>query len=265
MSDLNISKTKALRAPSIHIKNLTLSYQDHLLFDHFNLDIPKQKCLCLLGPSGVGKTTILRLIANLINDNNTHILEFSLHTSDQKPLKHRIAYMAQQALLMPWLTILDNVLLGYRLRGENIKKHKPKALSLLKEVGLENAAHKRPSQLSGGMKQRAALARTLMENHSVILMDEPFSALDVISRLRLQNLAARLLTDKTVLLITHDPLEALRLADIIYVLSGSPVKLSAPILPKGPIPRDPEDTDLLKLNAQLLHELTLADQQGGVS
>jgi putative hydroxymethylpyrimidine transport system ATP-binding protein len=232
-----------------------------VLFDQFNLAIPAQKCVCLLGPSGVGKSTLLRLIAHLITNTDTKTLNFKITTSDNLPLNNRIAYMAQQDLLMPWLSIIDNVLLGYKLRGGINKNVKNKALDLLRKVGLAEIANKRPKILSGGMRQRVALARTLMENHPIILMDEPFSALDAVSRLRLQDFAAELFQAKTVLLVTHDPLEALRISDIIYVLSGKPVKLSQPIIPAGKTPRDPIDPALIKLQAKLLVELTHADQE----
>ncbi len=147
--------------------------------------------------------------------------------------------MAQTDLLLPWLNVLDNVLLGSRLRGE--RPDRQRALELLARVGLADAALARPETLSGGMRQRAALARTLMEDRPVVLMDEPFSGLDALTRLRLQALAAELLAGRTVLLITHDPLEALRLGDQVLVMNGRPATLHIlPDLPGIP-PRDPGD------------------------
>ena len=147
--------------------------------------------------------------------------------------------MAQQDLLLPWLNVLDNVTLGNRLRGERVDQQR--ALDLLMRVGLTDAALARPDALSGGMRQRAALARTLMEDRPVVLMDEPFSGLDALTRLRLQALAAELLAGRTVLLVTHDPLEALRLGEHILIMNGRPATLSAlPDLPGVP-PRDPGD------------------------
>jgi len=107
------------------------------------------------------------------------------------------------------------------------------------------------------MRQRVALARTLFEDRPIILMDEPFSSLDVITRLKLQNLAAKLLAKRTVLLVTHDPLEALRLGDCIYTMTGSPVKISDPIKPQGTAPRDPTEVHLLEQQAKLLQLLGL--------
>ncbi|MEH6547131.1 MAG: ATP-binding cassette domain-containing protein, partial [Sneathiella sp.] len=113
--------------------------------------------------------------------------------------------------------------------------------------------------LSGGMRQRVALARTLMDNCPVVLMDEPFSALDAITKFRLQGLAADLLQEKTVLLITHDPMEALRLAHVVHVLSGSPVTLSPEITPEGVIPRDPTDDYLKHQYSEIMRQLALTD------
>ncbi len=244
-------------APTIYLKNLCLTYREQPLFDHFALTIPAKQCVCLLGSSGIGKSTLLRLVAHLISE--TSILNFSIETSDQLPIHDRLVYMSQEDGLMPWLTILDNVLIGYRLRKQITTKIRQQALYLLKQVGLEDVIHKRPDVLSGGMRQRAALARTLIEHRPIVLMDEPFSALDIMTRLRLQDLATELLKDKTVLLVTHDPLEALRLGDRIYVLSGQPVQLSDPIKSTGEKPRDPTDTKLLELQAHLLNQLKEAN------
>lgn len=161
--------------------------------------------------------------------------------------------MAQQDLLLPWRTVHENVVLGAVLRGE--KPEYEKASHLLSQVGLGDAAHLRPAELSGGMKQRAALARTLMEDRPVVLMDEPFSALDPLNRLRLQELAARVLRGKTVLLVTHDPLEALRLGDHVHVLAGSPARLQDAITPTGQSPRNITDPDILAQQAELLGQL----------
>src|SRR3989344_3084997 len=245
-----------MNPPTIYIKDVCLDYHDNPLFKNFALTIPAKSCICLLGQSGVGKSTLLRAIAHLITDSK--ILNFSVETSDQLPIRDRIVYMAQEDGLMPWLNVLDNVLIGYRLRKKVTAHIRAQALSLLKQVGLEEVTDKRPDILSGGMRQRVALARTLMEHRPIVLMDEPFSALDIITRLKLQDLAAELLKDKTVLLVTHDPLEALRLGDIIYVLSGQPVQLSNPIKPIRPKPRDPTDAELLALQADLLSQLKKA-------
>jgi putative hydroxymethylpyrimidine transport system ATP-binding protein len=122
-------------------------------------------------------------------------------------------------------------------------------------VGLAGQGNARPAQLSGGMRQRVALARTLMEDRPIVLMDEPFSALDAITRYRLQELAAELLAERTALLVTHDPLEALRLGHAVYVISGEPARLGPVTVPLGAPPRDPTAARLLRLQAELIREL----------
>jgi putative hydroxymethylpyrimidine transport system ATP-binding protein len=242
--------------PAITISKLCIRYHKLHLFDKLNFHLPAQKWTCVLGPSGVGKTTLLRFIAALPYEKDTGCFG-NISTSDNLSLNHRITYMAQQDLLMPWLNILDNVLIGVHLRNEIITAQiKQKAIDLLKTAGLKNIIELKPKQLSSGMRQRVALVRTLFEDRPVILMDEPFSSLDVITRLKLQNLAAKLLADRTVLLVTHDPLEALRLGDYIYTMAGLPVKISGPIEPQGISPRDPTNVNLLTQHAKLLQLLT---------
>jgi putative hydroxymethylpyrimidine transport system ATP-binding protein len=199
----------------------------------------------------VGKTTLLRLIAGL--------LPGALVSADGGPLEGRVALMAQQDLLLPWLSALDNVLLGYRLRGVSraeLARLKERGRELLARVGLGGREADLPATLSGGMRQRVALARTLMEDRPVVLMDEPFSALDAITRFRLQDLAAEMLAGRTVLLVTHSPSEAVRLGHRLYVLSGQPARPEGPLVPRGAPPRDPADPAVLSLEAELLRELT---------
>jgi putative hydroxymethylpyrimidine transport system ATP-binding protein len=205
-------------------------------------------CTVLLGPSGSGKSTLLRRVAGLVGGAGT------VSATDGAPLAGRIAFMAQADLLVPWRDALGNVVLGAHLRGE--PPDVPRARALLADVGLAPAdLQKSPALLSGGMRQRVALARTLMEDRSVVLMDEPFSAVDAPTRHRLQDLAARLLAGRTVLLVTHDPLEALRLADRILLLSGTPATLSELAVPKGAPPRPARDAALLAAQAALLERL----------
>lgn len=246
---------KLNQSPAITISNLCIRYQQHQLFANLDFHLPAEQWTCLLGPSGVGKTTLLRFIAKLKYAKDTECTG-NILARDALPLSHRITYMAQQDLLMPWLNVLGNVLIGAQLRGEKITtKLKQRAIDLLEHAGLKNIINLKPKQLSSGMRQRVALVRILFEDRPIVLMDEPFSSLDVITRLKLQNLAARLLAKRTVLLVTHDPLEALRLGDYIYVMTGSPVKIDGPIEPQGIAPRDPAGLALLEQQAKLLQLL----------
>ncbi|MBC6406096.1 MAG: ABC transporter ATP-binding protein [Rhodospirillales bacterium] len=183
------------------------------LFDGLRLRLEPGRWTCLLGPSGVGKSTVLRLIAGLVTGGR---FDGRIRADDGAALKGRIAYMAQSDLLPPWLNVERSVLLGARLRGE--RPNRERARRLIERVGLASHRHKRPSALSGGMRQRAALARCLMEDRLVALLDEPFSALDAATRAEMQELAFETLTERTVLLVTHDPVEAVRLGHRVYLL-----------------------------------------------
>lgn len=243
--------TSMPKAPSVAVEQAHLAFGGAVLFDRLSLSLPAGRISCLLGPSGVGKSSLLRLIAGLAHGAEGRVLD-----ETGRELAGRVAYMAQRDLLLPWLSVLDNVLLGDRLRGRTPRRER--ALALLGQVGLAERAESRPAALSGGMRQRTALARTLMEDKPVVLMDEPFSALDAITRFTLQDLAAQLLAGRTVLLVTHDPLEALRLGHEIRVLAGRPAVLGEPIEPAGAPPRDPAEPGLLDLQAELLRRLAAA-------
>ena len=206
---------------------------------------------CLLGPSGVGKTTLLRLIAGIADEAD---FEGRIAASDGRSLRGRVALMAQSDLLLPWLSTRENVLLGARLRGE--RPDRTRADALLDRVGLSSHARKRPDALSGGQRQRAALARTLMEDRPVVLLDEPFSALDAATRAEMQTLAACLLRGRTVLIVTHDPAEAARLGDAIFVLSESGIR-AAPV-PDSPPPRAVDDPETLRMQGSLMSQLCAA-------
>jgi len=234
---------------AIKIRKATLRLGSLLLFDDLNADIGSGRATCLLGTSGVGKTSLLKAIAGLAACEPGS----SITDRDGRRLEGRVAYMAQQDLLLPWLTVLDNVTLGSRYRRESAPRDE--ALHLLEKVGLADSANARPDKLSGGMRQRAALARTLMEHRPVVLLDEPFAALDAVTRARLQELAAELLANRTLVLVTHDPLEALRLGHAVRVLQGRPAKLGPAIEPPGHPLRSFSDPSVLKLQAELMTDL----------
>jgi putative hydroxymethylpyrimidine transport system ATP-binding protein len=234
--------------PGLRIDGLRLTYAAQVIFTDLHVQIPGGRFTALLGPSGVGKTTLLRLAAGLDQPEAG-----AISADDGRALAGRVAYMGQQDLLLPWLSVLANVTLGARLRGEPADNRR--ALSLLADVGLADRVDDLPGTLSGGMRQRAALARTLYEDRPVVLMDEPFSALDALTRARVQDLAANLLRGRTVLLVTHDPAEACRLAHLLLVLSGSPARLEAPISVPGTPPRPVDDDDMLHAQGRLMRTL----------
>ena len=235
----------------IRVEQASLCWQDHCVFNNLNLDLPAGQWTSILGQSGVGKSSLVQLLCGIADEAE---IQGRVICSDGQPLAGRVAWMAQQDLLLPWLNLTDNVLLGARLqRGRRPSAEQQElARYLLQQVGLGDRARELPARLSGGQRQRVALARTLFQDQPLVCMDEPFSALDAITRLRLQDLAAELLAQRTVLMITHDPLEALRLSDRVLVLRGTPTHLSDPILPAGSPPRSVQDPNLLQQQAQLL-------------
>lgn len=247
-----------IMAPGIHLNKISLAYAGQPIFQQLSLQLSAAKCSCLLGPSGVGKSSLLQLIAGILP---LAAGEGNITATDGQSLVGRVAYMAQTDLLMPWASVLDNVLLGDKLRHGHwrvSKATKDRAHHHLQQVGLSDYAHHRPEALSHGMRQRAALARTLFEDKPIVLMDEPFSALDIIRKLELQALAVDIFRGRTVFWVTHDPLEALRVGEEIFVLAGLPAYMSYHVSPKERVPRDVRQSHIIALEAELIAALCVA-------
>ena len=222
--------------------------ENEVLFNDITLPIAEGQWTCLLGPSGCGKSTILRTLAGLKTFG-----EFSPGDgcSSLASLRGQVAYMAQSDLLFPWLDVLDNVNLGARLRGDTLAPDQ--AMELIRRVGLESHVHKTPGELSGGMRQRVALARTLMENRKLVLLDEPFSALDARTRAEMQELTFDMLRDCTVLLVPHDPAEAARMGHHIFMLDQSGLSYQAAAA-TSPI-REIDDEQAIEVQINLFQRL----------
>ncbi|KAA8673507.1 ABC transporter ATP-binding protein [Pantoea dispersa] len=227
----------------IRFDQVSFAWGEKQLCDRLNLQLRGGKTTVLLGCSGIGKSTLLRLVAGLVQPQQGSLSGIAQH----------VAWMGQQDLLYPWLTVLENVMLTARLSGA--EPHRVRAHHLLAQVGLEDEAQAAPSQLSGGMRQRVALARTLYAQRELVLMDEPFATLDVMTKHQLQTLTATLLRGKTVLLVTHDPLEACRMADDILLLHGQPLQVTHWAVPAGTVPRALNDAGLLQAQAELFSRL----------
>ncbi|MBA3661183.1 MAG: ABC transporter ATP-binding protein [Gammaproteobacteria bacterium] len=240
-----------MQIPAIHIHNATLTYQNRVIFSNLNLSIPAGTWVGLIGPSGVGKTSLLRAIANLPSP-EAHF-SGSIETDNGIAASTQTAYLPQSDLLLPWLTVIQNITLRSKLqrqRGDEARLLHEKAELLLDKVKLSHARDLYPHQLSGGMRQRAALVRVLLEEKPIMLLDEPFSAVDAITRYQLHGLAIELMQHKTVLFITHDPTEALRLAHLIYILQGDPVTLKQLVTLSTTTPRTlPNPVDLHMQNS----------------
>ncbi len=221
----------------LEISKLSKSYYTKIgeikAIEDVSFDVYDGEFLCIVGPSGCGKSTILNILANLDSKTDGAIIK-------NKDLK--IGYMLQEDALFPWLNILDNALLGLNIRKELNLENIDYTRSLLRKYGLSDFLEKYPNQLSGGMRQRVALIRTLATKPDILLLDEPFSALDYVSRLSVSEDVVNIIKNekKTVIMITHDISEALSLADRIIVLSKRPsvIKHIYEINIKGDSPMD---------------------------
>jgi putative hydroxymethylpyrimidine transport system ATP-binding protein len=230
------------------IQNLNLDFKGKKLFKNLNFDILENKNTALLGSSGVGKSTLLRCIADL---------EIENISNGKVVLKEgtNIAWLSQENSLYPWLSILDNVQLYHHLKGSKTKLTLQKAKELLSQVNMSEHLDKKTYELSGGQKQRVALARTLMQEANLILMDEPFSALDAITKIQLQDLTCNLLKNKTVVLVTHDPQEAIKLANHIYILKNQPMTVEEVASLQGTLPHQLSNEKLWNLQEELISKL----------
>lgn len=209
--------------PILSIKNLKKYYHDldgeTLAIKNITLDIYPKEWVSIVGPSGCGKTSLLSILSNLekasdgnINFNNKNI---------------KIGYMLQKDALFPWRTVLENCLIGLEINHTLNEETKNRVINLLNTYGLGDFINKYPDSLSGGMRQRVALIRTLAVNPDILLLDEPFSALDYIARLKLSDDIYNIIKKegKTVILVTHDILEAISLSDRVVVLSKRPATI----------------------------------------
>jgi NitT/TauT family transport system ATP-binding protein len=219
----------------IELRNINQIYknpktgQDTVVIKDLNLlieDKPDQgQFVVILGKSGCGKTTVLRYIAGLQKPTSGEILIHGKPRTDANP----ISMVFQKYSSLPWLKIIDNIELGLTIKGMSKTDRRQKAMEMLKIVGLEGQEFKFPSELSGGQQQRVAIARSLLCNSNILLLDEPFGALDTATRLKMQdflsNLWSKSLSDMTVILVTHDISEAVYLGDEIWIMSSNPGKI----------------------------------------
>lgn len=213
----------------LRLKNVSYNY--HTLTDEImaikdlNLTVKEQEFVAIVGPSGCGKTTILSLIANILTPSSGEIIFPAL---DENGKKEKIGYMFQKDQLFDWRNVWKNINLGLELKGKDeIAKAKDRLEALLTKYGLAEFKNHKPYQLSGGMRQRVALIRTLALDPEILLLDEPFSALDFQTRLKVCDDVANIISaeKKTAVLVTHDISEAISLADKVVVLSQRPATI----------------------------------------
>lgn len=237
-----ISKTFRTRTDTIHT------------LDRVSLDIQPGEFVCLLGPSGCGKSTLLNVIAGLEKPTEGSVISFGQPVAGPGPDR---AVMFQESALFPWLRVIDNVEFGMKMAGVPAAERREKALAVLKRVHLSRFKDAMIHELSGGMRQRVALARALTQDSEVLLMDEPFAALDSQTRGLLQLELQQIWRDtgKTIIFVTHNVEEAVLLADRVVVMSPHPGRIKKEFRIQVTRPRTIENTDLAYMTAAVMRVL----------
>ena len=236
---------RALAPPAVALNGVTRRFGDVVALEALSLRVEPDEVVAVVGPSGCGKTTLLELVCGLTEPTGGAV--------DAAPA----VLMPQRDLLLPWLTALDNAALPLRVQGRSRAQAREAARPLFERFGLGGFERARPYELSGGMRQRVAFLRTLMAGKPVLCLDEPFAALDAITRAEMQRWLAGALArePRTVLLVTHDVEEALVLADRVVVLSPRPGRVVAELRVEGPRPRAATDAEVVALRAEALAAL----------
>lgn len=200
-------------------QNISKTYQNEAIINDITVSLEKGELVSLLGPSGIGKTTLFNIMSGLENPDSGKVI---LDGRDITMVPGQVSYMQQKDLLLPFMKIIDNVSVPLRLKGMDKKSAREKASEYMVEFGLEGCEGKYPSQLSGGMRQRAAFLRAYLYSDKIMLLDEPFSALDTITKTSMHQWYKRVskIHNTTTFFITHDIDEAILLSDKIYVMEG---------------------------------------------
>lgn len=234
-----------MSTPLLDIRIERKSFAGATVLQNLGLRLAEREIVSLLGPSGCGKSTLLRIAAGLERDFSGRVLRAD----------GAVAFVFQEPRLMPWLTVAENI--GF---ADDRDYDRERVAQLIAEVGLEGFAEALPKQLSGGMAQRVALARGLYSRPRVLLLDEPFSAVDAFTRMKLQDLLLQLAEHHAIalLLVTHDVDEALYLSDRVLVMGSRPSGIRQELSVSLPRPRDRRDPELARLKAEALTELHLA-------
>ncbi|MBN8758617.1 MULTISPECIES: ABC transporter ATP-binding protein [Variovorax] len=231
-----------------------------------NLRIAKSEFVTLVGPSGCGKSTLFNMIAGLLPPDDDGSLLFGGAPQRDGQLLGKVSFMPQRDLLFPWRTVLDNAILALEVEGTPRKEARERARAMLPEFGLAGFANHYPHQLSGGMRQRVALMRTFLFERDLMLLDEPFGALDALTRTRMQHWLLELWARhrRTVLFITHDIDEAILLGDKVLVMTARPGTVKSETVIDLPRPRDPSvvlTPEFIGLKQRLLAEIEEESQK----
>lgn len=223
-----VSTPAAAPTAAVELRHVSITYHtsggETMAVKDISLRVERGEFVSFVGPSGCGKTSLLSAMAGLIKPASGEVLIDGKRVTGPNPA---VGYMLQQDHLFGWRTILDNCLLGLEVQRRRTRAARDKVLELLADYGLAEFAHHFPSQLSGGMRQRTALVRTLAPDPRVLLLDEPFSALDYQTRLQLQQEISQILRkqSRTAVLVTHDIAEAVSMADRVFVLTRRPARM----------------------------------------
>lgn len=221
---------EAFSGAVVSVRDVSLNYftpeRETLALENINLSVLKGDFVAIVGSSGCGKSTLLSLVAGLIFPSSGQIDVFGKKVASPSP---RVGYMLQKDTLLEWRTVIDNVVLGPELMRRNLVEARARARELLQSYGMGDFIDSLPTQLSGGMRQRVALARTLCSDPDLLLLDEPFSALDFQTRLALSEDMFRILREekKTAILVTHDIGEAICMANRVIVMSRRPGRIKS--------------------------------------
>jgi ABC-type nitrate/sulfonate/bicarbonate transport system ATPase subunit len=227
------------------------------VLEEVSLSLLPGEFVSVIGPSGCGKSTLLNIIAGLEEPSDGTVL---LSGDPLTPRLGHVGYMHQKDLLMPWRTVLDNAILGLEIRGVDRLEARRQALNLVEQFGLTGFENQFPFALSGGMRQRVAFLRTVLAEQDLILLDEPFGALDALTRSQMQEWLLNLWdgTEKSIVLVTHDVDEALFLSDRVYVLTARPGRVKSVLMTSLPRPRSYElltQASFISLKTELLASL----------
>jgi len=244
---VNAAGPGAAGAPAISIRNVTQRYaasgaaSDTLALDNVSLDVARGEFVCLLGPSGCGKSTLLNIVGGLFKPTSGEVTVGGRKV-DGAPLPDEIAFVFQESTLFPWYTVIENFRVALKFQGVPKAERDGRAMAALEAVGMEGFARHYPGQLSVGMRQRVNMARGICFGTGILLMDEPFAALDEQSRMVLGEDLSTLLakTGKTIVFVTHSLAEAVFLSDRVVVMTARPGRVKTIVAIDEPHPRAPD-------------------------